>query len=207
MSLALLRCMLATRLTIGLTGAAVAGGMAVAVKRDSTRAIDRAIRRRIHPQRSPRAMSLAKGVSFLAGPYVHPIAAAVIGILLRVRGTSGGYGPSAASAGALGVDNAMRIFVHQKRPPKATQHPAHHRYAYPSGHSTAATAIAVATAAELAKDLPRSRRILLWTSVASIAIAVGWSRLYLDEHWLDDVVGGLMAGTALGLAAASLDAP
>jgi undecaprenyl-diphosphatase len=206
MSLALLECMLSPRVAIGLTGAAVAGGMAVAVKRDSTRAIDRAVRRRIHPLRSRRITSLAKGISFLADPHVHPIAAAVIGVLTRIEGKGAGYGPSAASTGALGVDNALRLFVHQKRPPKAGHHRARHRFAYPSGHTTAATAIAVATAAEITDNLPRSRQILLWASVASVSIAVGWSRLYLDEHWVDDVVGGWMAGMVLGLAAASLDA-
>ena len=81
-----------------------------------------------------------------------------------------------------------------------------YRYAYPSGHTTAATAIGVATAAAIADELPRSQRILLWSTVAAFALSVGWSRLYLDEHWLDDVVGGWLAGTFIGLGAASLDA-
>ena len=176
------------RVGIGVTAAAVASGTAVAVKRGSTRGIDRAVRRRIHPRRSPRVTAVAKGISFLAGPRVHPVAAAALGILLRVERGRGGYGPSAASVGSWGIDNAARVFIHQKRPPKAGRHHSLNRYGYPSGHTTAATAIGVAAAAAVAGDL-----------------AVGWSRLYLDEHWLDDVVGGWMAGTAIGLGAASLD--
>jgi membrane-associated phospholipid phosphatase len=206
MSLALLYRVIATRAGIGITAAAVAGGVAVAIKLDSTRAIDRAVRRRIHPQRSPRTTALAKGVSFLAGPRLHPAAAAVIGILMRTARGRGGYAPSVASVGAFGVDNAMRIFVHQKRPPKAGPHHSRYRYAYPSGHTTAATAIAVAIAAEIAGELPRSQQTLLWTTVAAVALGVGWSRLYLDEHWFDDVVGGWMAGTIIGFGAASLEA-
>ncbi len=64
----------------------------------------------------------------------------------------------------------------------------------------------MATASAIADDLPRSQQILLWTTVAAFALGVGWSRLYLDEHWLDDVVGGWLAGTVIGLGAASLDA-
>ena len=126
--------------------------------------------------------------------------------MLRVERGRAGYGPSAASVGAWGIDNAARIFVHQKRPPKAGPHHSRYRYAYPSGHTTAATAIGVATASAIADDLPRSQQILLWTTIAAFALGVGWSRLYLDEHWLDDVVGGWLAGTVIGLGAASLDA-
>jgi len=197
--------MIATRVGIGLTAAAVAGGAAVAVRRGSTRSIDHAVRRRIHPRRSARVTAVAKGVSCLAGPHVHPFAAAVLGILLRAERGSGGFGPSAASVGAFGIDNGARIFLHQKRPPKAGKHHSRYRYAYPSGHTTAATAIGVAAASAVVGDLPRSQQALVWAMVATVALAVGWSRLYLDEHWLDDVVGGWMAGTVVGLAAASLD--
>jgi len=69
---------------------------------------------------------------------------------------------------------------------------------------TAATAIAVASAAEIADRLSPEERKLLWTAVIAFSISVGWSRLYLDEHWMDDVVGGWMAGVAIGLGSASL---
>jgi membrane-associated phospholipid phosphatase len=69
---------------------------------------------------------------------------------------------------------------------------------------TAATAIAIATAAEIEEQLSPRERMLLWTGVAALSISVGWSRLYLDEHWIDDVVGGWMAGIAIGLGSASL---
>ncbi len=197
--------MIQTRAGIGLTAAGIAGGTAVAVKRGSTREIDRAVRRRIHPLRSARVTAVAKGVSYLAGPHVHLLAAAALGILLRVERGRGGYGPAAASVGALVVDNGTRIFLHQKRPPKASRHHSRNRFAYPSGHTTAATAIGVAAAAAIGGDLPRSRQALVWGTVAAAALAVGWSRLYLDEHWLDDVVGGWMAGTVIGLGAASLE--
>src|SRR5438045_9618811 len=95
--------MTATRVGIGLTLTALAGGVAAAVKRDTTRALDRAVRRRIHPRRSPRTTAVAKGVSFLAGPHIHPALAALLGIVLRGERGGGGDGPSAASGGALGA--------------------------------------------------------------------------------------------------------
>jgi membrane-associated phospholipid phosphatase len=194
------------RAITALSGAALASGIGVAVKRDATMSIDRAVRRRIHPRRSPGLTSVATAISFLADPHTHPFAAATLGVLINQKEGHGGLGPAAASVGSLVVDNATRIFLHQRRPPKAGRHHGRNRYGYPSGHVTAATAIAVASATEIAEQLSPRERGFLWTAVAAVSISVGWSRLYLDEHWIDDVVGGWMAGIAIGLGSASLAA-
>jgi membrane-associated phospholipid phosphatase len=193
-----------SRAITALSSAAIAAGIGVGVERHSTTRIDRVVRRRIHPRRSPALRSLAKGISYLVGPKTHPYAAAVLGLLINRRERVGGLGPSAASLGALAVDNATRVFLHQRRPPKAGHHHGRNRYGYPSGHVTAATAIAIAAASEIAGQLSARERTLLWSAVAALSISVGWSRLYLDEHWIDDVVGGWMAGIAIGLGSASL---
>lgn len=187
-----------------LSSASIAGGIGVAVKRDSTASLNRAVRGRIHPRRSPALRSVAKAISYIAGPHTHPFAAAAVGLLINRTEGRGGLGPGAASLGALAADNATRVFVHQRRPPKAGRHHGRNRYGYPSGHVTAATAIAVASAVEIAGGLSPGERRLLWTAVAAVSVSVGWSRLYLDEHWIDDVVGGWMAGMAIGLGASSL---
>jgi undecaprenyl-diphosphatase len=195
--------MASPRTITAVSGAAIAGGIGVAVKRESTGKINRAVRRRIRPRRSPPLRKVAKGISYLADPHAHPFAAAALGLLIRLKEGTGGLGPGVASLGALAFDNAVRLFVHQRRPPKAGPHHGLYRYSYPSGHVTAATAILIAAAGEIADDLSPSERDLLWTGVAVISAAVGWSRLYLDEHWIDDVVGGWAAGVAIGLGSAS----
>ena len=182
-----------------LSSAAIAGGLGIAVKRDSTTAINRAVRKRIHPRRSPALRSVANGISYLADPHAYPFVAAALGLLINRTRRQGGLGPIAASFGALAVDNGTRLFVHQHRPPKAGRHHGRNRYGYPSGHTTAATAIAIASAGEISDQLSHRERMMLWTAVTAISISVGWSRLYLDEHWIDDVFGGWMAGIALGI--------
>ena len=196
--------MISPRAMTALSGAVVAGGIGVAVRRGSTRRIDRAVRRRIHPRRSPALKSVAEAISFVAGPHTHPLAAGALGLLIRWKAGHGGLATGAASLGALGVDNASRVFVHQRRPPKAGVHHGRNRYGYPSGHVTAATAIGVAAATEITGGLSRGQRQLLWATVAAVSIAVGWSRLYLDEHWIDDVLGGWMAGVAIGIGSVAL---
>jgi len=192
------------RTITALSGAALAGGLGLAAKRDDTTGINRAVRRRIHPRRSAPLRSVAEGISYLVGPHIHPFLAVALGVLIKRKGRTGAFGPGAASLGALAVDNATRLFVHQRRPPRAGRHHGRNRYGYPSGHVTAATAIAVASAGEIAAQLSDRERKLLWAAVAAFAISVGWSRLYLDEHWIDDVAGGWMAGIAIGIGSISL---
>ena len=199
--------MTSARAVTALSTAAIAGGLGVAVKRDSTKRINRAVRKRIHPQRSASLRSFAKGISYPANPHIHPFVAAALGVMINRKQRAGGVAPLAASLAALGVDNATRIFVHQHRPPKAGRHHGRNRYGYPSGHTTATTAIAIASAGEIASKLSSRERRLLWTAVAAVSISMAWSRLYLDEHWIDDIVGGWMAGIALGLGSIAMSTP
>lgn len=62
--------------------------------------------------------------------------------------------------------------------------------AFPSSHT--ANAFAVATV------LARRWRRATFPAFA-LAALVGWSRLYLNRHWLSDVVGGAALGVALTL--------
>jgi membrane-associated phospholipid phosphatase len=60
---------------------------------------------------------------------------------------------------------------------------------FPSGHLTHITAIAAAFAEEA--DRP-------WTTAlgAGAVAFTGWQRLYRDQHWMSDVGGGMIIGTA-----------
>jgi undecaprenyl-diphosphatase len=73
-------------------------------------------------------------------------------------------------------------------------------YGFPSGHTFAAT-VFVMTAVYLLWHLDAPRR---WQGLARAAgvifvVAVGASRLFVNAHWLSDVVGGLLAGLAFAL--------
>src|SRR3979411_233811 len=91
--LALHQCMTSPRAMTALSSAAIAGGLGVAVKRDSTSSINRAVRKRIHPRRSPALRSVAKGVSYVADPHTHPFVAGALGLLINRMRREGGLGP------------------------------------------------------------------------------------------------------------------
>lgn len=94
------------------------------------------------------------------------------------------------------LDTAIKVLLHHPRPTVAmiALPPS---YSYPSGHAVAASALYV-TLALLATGVERRagpRRLLIASGVV-VALLVAWSRVYLGVHYLSDVVGGLLLGTA-----------
>lgn len=68
---------------------------------------------------------------------------------------------------------------------------------FPSGHSTAAFAVASVLADESARWWPRARFVPYLAYGG--ATAVGLARIYSDKHWASDVVAGAAIGTLSGL--------
>jgi undecaprenyl-diphosphatase len=104
---------------------------------------------------------------------------------------------------AFVVNEAMKLLMRQARPMEAiiTLPPS---YGFPSGHSVAASALFLTLALVAAQSPnPGVRRLLVGAAIG-IALLVAWSRVYLGVHYLTDVTGGLLLGTAGALAASRL---
>jgi membrane-associated phospholipid phosphatase len=69
---------------------------------------------------------------------------------------------------------------------------------FPSGHATAAFAVATVVAEEGARWWP-NRTWLVDPLVYGGAAAVGWARVYGEKHWASDVLAGAGIGTLSGL--------
>jgi undecaprenyl-diphosphatase len=67
-------------------------------------------------------------------------------------------------------------------------------WSFPSGHATVGAAIAIGLVMVLVRAGPRQR--IYEVMAGGFAFLMGASRVYLDAHWLSDVV----AGTAMGAA-------
>lgn len=108
----------------------------------------------------------------------------------------------AVAARIVGV--AMKYVVRQPRPfLRVPPHPLSilHGYGYPSGHAVLSMAILGFGAAVLLKLLSRRRARWLATIVCAVLIAgIGWSRVYLGFHWVNDVVGGYLDGATVAAA-------
>lgn len=136
-----------------------------------------------------------------AGVVLVPVSILAAMVLWRLRGRLLTslllLAPMAASGSVL----VIKYLFHRARPAGALKH-MEVTYAFPSGHSTASSAIY----AMLVYVLVRERLAPRFTIAiaAALVILVGLSRVYLDVHWATDVIGGWAVGLAIAAGCALL---
>ncbi len=87
------------------------------------------------------------------------------------------------------------------RPPAPTQLVTETDFSFPSGHVTGAVVLYGVLALVLAHRTHGLLRRVVGPIVVLVVVVTGTIRLYLGVHWLSDVVGAVLLGGALLLAA------
>jgi membrane-associated phospholipid phosphatase len=100
---------------------------------------------------------------------------------------------SLSMLGALALELLLKILVHRQRPGNALIQAS--GYSFPSGHATMAL-VFFPLLIYLFKDNIRKElwKHVLIISCIVIALLIGFSRIYLNVHWLSDVIGGFALG-------------
>ncbi|RJQ26342.1 phosphatase PAP2 family protein [Candidatus Parcubacteria bacterium] len=78
-------------------------------------------------------------------------------------------------------------------------HYVHTEYSYPSGHMTRTAFLIAFIFTYLYLKGSGIFRIFVQISLIGLLVAMFVSRIYLGEHWVSDVIGGLLLGGSLGL--------
>lgn len=94
---------------------------------------------------------------------------------------------------ALILKEAINIIVKRARPPFYLLEVA--GYSFPSGHTLTATIFFILLSIFF-KDKIKSKfgRMLFFLSAAILALLAGFARIYLNLHWLSDVIAGIFLG-------------
>lgn len=101
---------------------------------------------------------------------------------------------------AASLSAGLKGYFGRARPTGAVNIPS--SASFPSGHTTAATAVYLTLAYVLVRERVAPRAALALAVVA--AVLVGASRIYLGVHWTTDVVGGWTVGAAVAAMCAAL---
>jgi membrane-associated phospholipid phosphatase len=104
----------------------------------------------------------------------------------------------AGTGGGKLLELTLKRTIHRHRPSEAAALLSGHTFSFPSGHAMNSTVCYTLVVFVLATALrwPVRLRARWYAAVATVALAVGFSRLYLGMHFPSDVLGGLVAGVA-----------
>jgi membrane-associated phospholipid phosphatase len=161
----------------------------------------------------------AVALDTFANPFLHSIASPVLdGVMNAI--TSLGSGPvlgllfvlvagallvrgnraealflAVAIGGSVALNGTLKVAVERPRPVLPWAHVLPD-YSFPSGHTMNSLVFYLAVALIVWATFGKRPGALAVALALVIAVAIGFSRIYLGYHYLSDVVGGLAAGIA-----------
>ena len=91
---------------------------------------------------------------------------------------------------------ALNHVIERTRPPMGLRLYEDTAWSFPSGHSTQAVTFWFMTAILVTAKSPPRMQIAASVLALLCVLAIGGSRICLDEHWTTDVLGGFALGTA-----------
>jgi undecaprenyl-diphosphatase len=102
------------------------------------------------------------------------------------------------------IGPVMKDLVARPRPaanevPQIREHPG--GFSFPSGHSLQASIICAVIIIAAQELLPGRLRRAVQLIAATLALTIGWERVFDGAHWPTDVVAGLLLGTLCTFAA------
>jgi undecaprenyl-diphosphatase len=139
-----------------------------------------------------------KFVSIIGGPTVLRIAAFLAVVLLWIRHCrAAAVLVAVAIGGAAALSGIFKVLVNRGRPVVAVPVDYADSASFPSGHALTSFVAAGVLLMLLLPHRSRRRRALLITAAVLFVAAVGFSRLLLGVHYLSDILGSWLIGTAL----------
>lgn len=103
-------------------------------------------------------------------------------------------------AGASATSHVLKIIIARSRPEAEnlliSMPP---DYSFPSAHTAQITAWGCGLGFILAQGRSRINRFIIWLALGLSAAAVGYSRIYLQVHYVSDVLAGALVGIIWGM--------
>jgi undecaprenyl-diphosphatase len=156
---------------------------------------DNAVRNAIHAWASPTLTDAMLGITQLGAAPALVILGAVLVWRLAAQGRRRAVLIFlAACVGAEALSEILKLMFRRARPEAFFGYAEPLTYSFPSGHSIMSACFYGVVAAILTTRMKSRRaKIAIWTAAALLAVAVGFSRVYLGVHYPSDVLAGYAA--------------
>lgn len=182
-------------------GLVTVAALGVALRGPTIPGLDRWLHDVVIRRRGGDLLTVARGMTEGGSTFVvWPLLVVAAITFPRTRGPRAWVGSLAVGALVglgIGVRLWISLLVHRVRPPASDWAMTAGGYAFPSGHTTAATLAAGFLAWAISRHLPDRRgRFAVWALAVGFAVLVGWTRVWLGVHWPLDVVGGWILGSS-----------
>jgi undecaprenyl-diphosphatase len=169
--------------------------LATQVFRNSTMAMDAAVRDGLHAWASPPLTAFFRVVTqFGSELWIAPFGAFVVWRMTAAGRRHAAILVVIAVAGAEALDQVLKLTFHRARPEVFFGLTRPGTYSFPSGHAMV-SACFYGVVAALASPRMRTagQRAALWIGAAAAALLIGTSRIYLGVHYPSDVIAGYAA--------------
>jgi membrane-associated phospholipid phosphatase len=185
-------------------GHAVTGPFSTVISND----VDSPVRNFVTDSHPQSWHDLLAHVSAFGTALVTGAIAAVVGVLWSLR--RGSLTTALQCAAAFGGAGALTIIVKYgvNRQPASGPLPSFSAGSFPSGHALFAVSVYGTIAALVVRShASRALRLPVAVLLAVLALTVGWSRVYLLDHFASDVLGSLVLGLAWVAVVVRADSP
>jgi len=154
-----------------------------------TRQFDVAVLQFLRAHRDPGVHTVMHWISWLGGPYAQPVIffLCVLGLVAARRFWPDGLTLLVAGVGGAGLVSGLKRLFHRPRPEEIFDSLG---YSFPSGHSFFALVLYCMLAYWLGRDATPRQRWWIWAAAVTGTLLMGFSRIYLGEHFPSDVAAG-----------------
>ena len=154
--------------------------------------LDLAAARAVQSARRPAFEAVMRGATAIGRPAV--VAGGLAGVVAVDLASGGGWGALRLAVAALaGTNLVVEVLKRAVERPRPDGEQRRSNSSFPSSHAANAFALAVVLGARWRRGVP---------VFVALALTVAFSRMYLNRHFLSDVVGGALIGTLCSWAAA-----
>lgn len=182
-----------SQLTLAVLAAAAAMycfvDLAHEVGQGETRLFDVTVLQFLRDHRTPWLYTAMYWVSWAGGPQAQPVVfgLCVLGFALGRRFWPAGVTMLVAGLGGTALIYGLKRLFHRPRPEAIFDALG---YSFPSGHSFFALVVYCTLAYWLARDAPPRACRWIWGTAITATLLMGFSRMYLGEHFPSDVAAG-----------------